>query len=593
MAVSLLASKLLAAGAGALAGYLLYKPEANKGGNNGGKNKETKSNNSYVPTSSEVITATANIQRAENPYAFGRVIEGDVTDSRINSAFYFGDKNKPYDPFYDYTDFHYKTEIDSQAASNPLAILRARIIPEYTAVAKRFVDFVGDPFLKDGRNNSSAILVKNYCVDIRFRVEVFNPSAYPIAINKLGIETISYNNTEMYQLAANTEGIEALASDAAVGIKSFSDIYSENYWREDNWKEVDGVRYRRPWAVNSKNFASTVAAYTKQSWSWFFTYPNYTPENVPAQGSFFQDYFLTDLYPEEILVRGIRVNPGAPNDLLIYDFPTAAQPNLLVGLKFANDDTSTEGVIYTSLYSGTQPPTVPVDYKYNYISENFGKVYAGLLDAKNAGIVDMWQTIHEKYDAAFDSSFGVYMAAYWYLWATNKAALDSQIKSLLGVSGNDYWASTTTPIQKKKLLDKVGEAGSEKRKQISDLLLLYKNVFKSTELTISEAENTYKEAYKNDVTKGVTLLPSLKYWAEQAAGAAPESIAPGTSSRSSSPNRNAVPNYRGTSAGTSTTTTTENTGSSLTRGGSSTSTGTGTSTRGVNGLAPGYNAASM
>lgn len=221
MAVSILASKILAAGAGALAGYLLYKPETNKGGNNSGKNKDDKSNNSYMPTSSEVITATANIQRAENPYVFGRVIEGDVTDSRINSAFYFGDKNKPYDPFYDYTDFHKRTEIDSLAASNPLAILRARIIPEYTAVAKRFVDFVGDPFLKDGRNNSSAILVKNYCVDIRFRVEVFNPSAYPIAINKLGIETISYNNTEMYQLAANTEGIEALASDAAVGIKSF------------------------------------------------------------------------------------------------------------------------------------------------------------------------------------------------------------------------------------------------------------------------------------------------------------------------------------------------------------------------------------
>ena len=57
MAASLLASKLLAAGAGALAGYLLYKPETNKGGNNGGKNKETKSNDSYVPTSSEVITA--------------------------------------------------------------------------------------------------------------------------------------------------------------------------------------------------------------------------------------------------------------------------------------------------------------------------------------------------------------------------------------------------------------------------------------------------------------------------------------------------------------------------------------------------------
>jgi hypothetical protein len=208
-------------------------------------------------------------------------------------------------------------------------------------------------------------------------------------------------------------------------------------------------------------------------------------------------------------------------------------------------------------------------------------VYAGLLDAKNAGIVDMWQTIHEKYDAAFDSSFGVYMAAYWYLWAVNKAALESKIKSLLGVSGNDYWAPTTTPIQKKKLLDKVGEAGSEKRKQISDLLVLYKNVFKSTELTIKEAENTYKEAYKNDVAKGVTLLPSLEYWAKQAAGAAPESIAPGASSRSGNTNRNAVPNYRGTSAGTSTTTTTTTTNGGG-RGGSS-----------VNGMAPGYQAASM
>lgn len=582
MAISLLTSKLLAAGAGALAGYLLYKPERTKGGNNGGKNKETKSNDSYVPTSSEVITATANIQRAENPYVFGRVIEGDVTDSRINSAFYFGDKNKPYDPFYDYTGFQYRTEIDSLAASNPLAILRARIIPEYTAVAKRFVDFVGDPKYNKGNNNANAIIVKNYCVDIRFRVEVFNPAAYPIAINKLGIETISYNNTKMYKLAANYKYEPPFATDNTEGKTTFVDLYSPEYLSENNLHETDGIKYRIPYYMTSAKFASSVAEYTKQSWSWFFTYPNYTPENLPAQGSFFQDYFLTDLYPEEILVRGIRINPGAPNDLLTYDFPTAAQPNLLVGLKFANDDTSTEGVIYTSLYSGNQPPTVPVDYKFNYISENFGNVYAGLLDAKNAGIVDMWQTIHEKYDAAFDSSFGVYMAAYWYLWAVNKAALEAKIKSILGVDPKEFDLNTT-PARKLQLLK-------------NELLTLWRNVFKSTELTIAEAENTYKEAYKNDVTKGVTLLPSLKYWAELADGAAPESIAPGTSSRTSNPNRNAVPNYRGTSAGTSTTTTT---GSGLSRGGSSTTTttttssGSGTSTRGVNGMAPGYQAASM
>ena len=570
MAVSLLTSKILAAGAGALAGYLLYKPETNKGGNNSGKNKENKSNNSYVPTSSEVITATANIQRAENSYVFGRVIEGDVTDSRINSAFYFGDKNKPYDPFYDYTDFHLKTEIDSLAASNPLAILRARIIPEYTAVAKRFVDFVGDPKYKNN-NNPNAIIVKNYCVDIRFRVEVFNPAAYPIAINKLGIESISYNNTKMYKLAANYKYEQPFATDNTEGKTSFVDLYSPEYLSENNLRETDGIKYRVPYHMTSAKFASSVAEYTKQSWSWFFTYPNYTPENLPAQGSFFQDYFLTDLYPEEILVRGIRVNVGAPNDLLTYDFPTAAQPNLLVGLKFANDDTSTEGVIYTSLYSGNQPPTVPVDYKFNYISENFGKIYAGLLDAKNAGIVDMWQTIHEKYDADFDSSFGVNMAAYWYLWAVNKAALEAKIKSILGA---DPIELSTTPARKLQILknEVYQNATSEQKQQLNELLTLWRNVFKGTELTISEAAKTYQEAYKNDVTKGVTLLPSLKYWAEQAAGAAPESIAPGTSSRSGNTSR-------GTSAGTSTTTTT--------------SSGSGTSTRGVNGMAPGYQAASM
>ena len=616
MAVSLLTSKILAAGAGALAGYLLYKPETKTGGNNGGKNKEDKSNNNYIPTSSEVITATANIQRAENPYVFGRVIEGDVTDSRINSAFYFGDKNKPYDPFYDYTDFHLKTEIDSLAASNPLAILRARIIPEYTAVAKRYVGPIGVNILAEGE-----------CIDLRFRVEVFNPSAYPIAINKLGIASVQYNNEDMYTVQTNYKsnvgrfvGLNRNLSSfhpaqlliAHYGEELFVDRYSEKYkasnfehFVKDDYDNSVDINYihsnlsnnqllpydrkeKTPLYFNYGNWLEAVKGLTEERWQGF-TYPNYTPENVPAQGSFFQDWFLNDLYSFSSISRFSQ--EGA---FLRFkaNIPTAAQPNLLVGLKFANDDTSTEGVIYTSLYSGNQPPTVPVDYKFNYVSENFGNIYAGLLDAKNAGIVDMWQTIHEKYDADFDSCFGVDMAAYWYLWAVNKAALEAKIKSLLGVSGAEYWDPTRTPIQKKRLLDKVGEAGSEKRKQINDLLLLYKNVF-STELTITDAENTYKEAYKNDVAKGVTLLPSLKYWAEQAAGAAPESIAPGTSSRTSNPNRNAVPDYRGTSAGTSTTTTTTTTNGGGRGGSTTTSSGSGTSTRGVNGLAPGYNAASM
>lgn len=615
MAVSLLTSKLLAAGAGALAGYLLYKPETNKGGNNGGKNGgKNKSNNSYVPTSSEVITATADIQRAENPYVFGRVIEGEVTDSRINSAFYFGDKNKPYDPFYDYTDFHLKTEINSLAASNPLAILRARFIPEYTAVAKRYVGPIGVNILAEGE-----------CIDLRFRVEVFNPSAYPISINKLGIASVQYNNEDMYTVQTNYKsnvgrfvGLNRNLSSfhpaqhliAHYGEELFVDRYSEtykasnfeHYVKDDYDNSVDSnyihsnlsnnqlLPYDRkektPLLFLSGDWLEAVKGLTEERWQGF-TYPNYTPENVPAQGSFFQDWFLNDLYSFSSISRFSK--KGA---FLRFkaNFPTAAQPNLLVGLKFANDDTSTEGVIYTSLYSGNQPPTVPVDYKYNYISENFGNVYAGLLDAKNAGIVDMWQTIHEKYDAAFDSSFGVNMAAYWYLWAVNKAALESKIKSILGVSPNEL----TTPARMHQMLksEVYQNATSEQKQQLNELLTLWRNVFKSTELTIKEAEDTYKETYKNDVTKGVTLLPSLKYWAEQAAGAAPESITPGTSSRSGNTSR-------GTSAGTSTTTTTENTGSGLTRGGSSTTTttttnsGSGTSTRGVNGLAPGYQAASM
>lgn len=601
MAISLLTSKILAAGAGALAGYLLYKPETNKGGNNGGKNKENK--DWFVPkvdlnSGAAVMNAVTVEAYEENTYEFGRVLEGTVTDERVNRPYYFGDRNKPYDPFYDYTDTTDK-ELLTQGGelAAPFHFVRARILPEYFAYDKEFVPYLG--FYKktpgwDGWDSSDywceELRVQGWKVGVRFRVELFNPGLNPIKISHLGIEQVEINGIAVQPFYATYVGQET---------EPQKQIDDKAHWNFGYYENKNGSFFTKVGGYRGGMEAFLVElmrGIKEDAWNGFHYPKDYTPENIPAQGSSFQDWFLPDLWPIDSLLSikdiernayyYIMKNPPAEDSWSKSD-----GGSFFVKMKFASG--GEDSIVEAALWRGarTYGEKLPARAWTEYIGSD---VFANLFTPINYPAATRWQELKAKYNAAFDSSYGVDMAAYWYLWAVNKAALESKIRSISGVDPNEFDLNNKTPAECKSLLLKsevYKNATSEQKQQLNELLTLWRNVFKSTELTITEAENTYKEAYKNDVTKGVTLLPSLKYWAEQAAGAAPESIAPGTSSRSGSTNRNAVPDYRGTSAGTSTTTTTTNGGG---RGGSTTtSSGSGSSTRGVNGLAPGYQAASM
>lgn len=616
MAVSLLASKILAAGAGALAGYLLYKPEKKQGGNNGGQSKDAANKDSVKY--SELVQSYIDERRAEYPCEFGRVLDGTVIDERVNRPYYFGDRNKPYDPFYDYTDFQNKGEL-LESGMDPFRFCRARIIPEFFSYSERYVRALGwqikvdknefEGFFVDAYTPQDQFNVDGFATDIRFRVEVFNPSILPVPISKLGISSITLNGEPMGVLR------DTYLGDVDKGNEAIDDRKDKKNWAvgfhyNGQFYEV-GQTYRTEKVgdqfVSESSGESIISISVpygllrlkETAWGGF-AYPySYTPETIPAQGSFFQDWFLSDLYTEKALATiykagmlhykyNFKEKPYAPK---AYD----GAGSLEVKLFFASGES--EGILDAALYRGERPSNIANNT--TYYPEYIGSLLPGLFNPSQSNILLLWDNAKDLYNAAFDSSYGVDMAAYWYLWAENKARLESKIRSILGVNPDEF--DSTTPARRLQMLknEYYQNATSEQKQELNNLLTLWRNTFKSPELSVTDAENTYKETYNNDVTKGVTLLPSLKYWAEQADGAAPESIAPGTSSRTSNPNRNAVPDYRDTSAGTSTssrTTTTENTGSGLTRGGSSTTTTTtttGTSTRSVNGVSSGYNAVSM
>lgn len=603
MAVSLLTSKILAAGAGALAGYLLYKPEK-KSGNNGGKNKENK--DWFVPkvdlnSGAAVMNAVTVEAYEENPYEFGRVLEGDVTDSRVNRPYYLGDRNKPYDPFYDYTDTTDK-ELLTQGGelAAPFHFVRARILPEYFAFDKEFVDYLGwyreeqnygaVPVFADYLVWRKLLLIQGWKAGVRFRVEIFNPGVNPIRLTHLGIEQVEINNIHVQPFfdvyrGSKTEPID-IEKDRENWDIGFIVNEDQATYSDSNRKYTKGQFYHGTYSGvrHDMDFSAICAELKKNAWGGFYYPYDYTPENIPAQGSLFQDWFLPNLYPVDSLISIKYWGRNA------YEFKMENPPvediwsksdggSFFVKMKFASN--GEDAIIEAALWRGekTYGEKLPARAWTEYIGSN---LFSNIFSASNTSAEILWRRINEQFKKDFDSSFGVDMAAYWYLWAVNKAALEAKIKSILGVDPKEFDLSTTPARRLQMLKNEVYEkATSEQKQQLNELLTLWRNVFKSTELTISEAVKTYQETYKNDVTKGVTLLPSLKYWAEQAAGAAPESIAPGTSSRSGNTNRNAVPDYRGTSAGTSTTTTTTTTNGGG-RGGSS-----------VNGMAPGYQAASM
>ena len=604
MAVSLLTSKILAAGAGALAGYLLYKPETKTGGNNGGKNKENKDR--FVPkvdlnSGAAVMNAVTVEAYEENPYEFGRVLEGTVTDSRVNRPYYFGDRNKPYDPFYDYTDAIDKSYLTiSGELAEPFNFIRCRILPEFFVLDKEFVDYLGelmrtahdewDGFVGN-YHDTKQLLIQGWKVGVRFRVEIFNPGLTPIPLTHLGIKQVEINGVQVQPLNETYRGTKTDAAEIEKDRRNYRLGYvnKDGVFRE--WPSTDiVVGDDGATKIVSVTWGDLVEGIKDNYWGGFYYPYDYTPENIPAQGSMFQDWFLPDLYPVSSLFDYETVHHNS-HWYAMKNAPTEDTwrmgQSFFVKMLFSSG--GEDHVIETALYGGSKPE-FKLDNPARFWAEYVGSNMPNLFVALNYPAADAWRNIHTKYDKTFDECYSVDMAAYWYLWAENKARLESKIRSILGVSPNEF--DSTTPARKRQMLknEYYSNATSEQKQELNNLLTLWRNTFKSPELSVTDAENTYKETYKNYVTKGVTLLPSLKYWAEQAAGAAPESIAPGTSSRSGNTSR-------GTSAGTSTTTTT--TGSGLTRGGSSTTTttttssGSGTSTRGVNGMAPGYQAASM
>lgn len=558
MAASLLASKLLAAGAGALAGYLLYKPETNTGGNNSGKNKEDK--DWFVPkvdlnSGAAVMNAVTVEAYEENPYEFGRVLEGTVTDSRVNRPYYFGDRNKPYDPFYDYTDAIDKSYLTiSGELAEPFNFIRCRILPEFFVLDKEFVDYLGELMstahdewdrLVGNRHDTKQLLVQGWKVGVRFRVEIFNPGLTPIPLTHLGIKQVEINGVQVQPFNETYRGNKTDAAEIEKDRRNYRLGYVNKNGVFREWPSTysvvgdDGAT-----KIVSVTWENLVEGIKNNYWGGFYYPYDYTPENIPAQGSMFQDWFLPDLYPVSSLFGYETVHHNS-HWYAMKNAPTEDTwrmgQSFFVKMLFSSG--GEDHVIEAALYGGSKPE-FKLDNPARFWAEYVGSNMPNLFVPQNYPAADAWRNIHTKYDKTFDECYSVDMAAYWYLWAVHKENLAESLAKAIGENKSyilNLKSNMQLPARSRAKLDSP---------EYQQLYRYYFNTFVGVDLTVDAAKAVYLDVLKASVNNPV-LLPSLKYWAEQAAGAAPESNTPGTSS------------------------------------------GSDTSTKGVNGMAPGYQAASM
>lgn len=182
-------SKLLVLGAGALAAYYLWKKDKSSTTTNAvdtGTETATDANlNNFVPvdtaaatsfTSQDISSDKKKVTRAENKTATDTAEEKD----KRNSAYYFGDKSKPYDSFYDYTNDP-SIIFDPTKDTASINSVRVRI-----SKLRFFYTNTGNTIIPYFRNKK---VISPYII-----LEFINPNTTTVHINEIILESLKINN---------------------------------------------------------------------------------------------------------------------------------------------------------------------------------------------------------------------------------------------------------------------------------------------------------------------------------------------------------------------------------------------------------------
>ena len=487
--MDLLSAKILTAAAGTAAGYILAS----------GDKKQTKAP-TPTPKPGTINTETIEDSLVDDPYTSGRVIT-ENTQPSVNKPLYFGDKNKPYDPFYDYTgtSFYNQESINIAGISDPIRILRVRIIPEFVCLSKKYL--TGTSVYNDDNLETDKHYVKinGDAVTAKMRIEVFNPSIYDIPLTKAQVEDIKINGVKMHVLKPTNK--------TDVGFATLS-YYDANRGGITNY--IPG------------NWNLILQAQKNNFWRFLGIYPNIdiTPANIPAMGSFCCDIDLPDMY-DISAIEGITTEKGGYYKMPAFVSPTVGTQGGSLEIKIAFASGVKTGTVTAALYRGKKPAATK--WVENYTPQYIGDLYPNLFNIKSADIADQWQQAISLYNATWAKCFEVDNAAMDYIAAVKAVELKDKLVELLGTSDNINIAISALArnytlyyaLKHNNIYDNYTPA-LPNYEQKFELAYALNRWFKNV-AEIPAAKANYIEAWNKDIANPV-LLESMRYYANVAAG---------------------------------------------------------------------------
>lgn len=507
--MDLLSAKILTAAAGTAAGYILAS----------GNKKQTKAP-TPTPLPGTINAETIEDSLIDDPYTSGRLIT-ENTQPSVNKPLYFGDKNKPYDPFYDYTgtSFYNQESINIAGISDPIRILRVRIIPEFVCLSKKYIPSLGVYNTGDLSNNTdvSQIEINRDAIDLKFRIEIFNPSIYDVPLTLGQVEDIKINGIKMHTIKPTY-----YFANGAAGISFMlvnSDKVGGNTPREDTLIFRDDV---------PDAFIRALKAIRNKYYKFIGKFPNIdiTPINVPAMGSLCSDVELPDLYDYDAIVGMEALNQAHGKMSKAPIFPNAGNEGGSLEIKFAFESGVKTGTVTAALYRGKKPAATK--WVENYTPQYIGDLYPNLFNIKSADIAEQWQQAISLYNATWAKCFEVDNAAMDYIDAVKAVEIKDKILELL--TQKEKQSPNYINLTIKTLSNAYAPAYILKYNNIFDnytpqvqtydakyeLAYAYYRWYRGA-LEIPVAKANYIEAYNKDIANPV-LLESMKYYANVAAG---------------------------------------------------------------------------
>ncbi len=365
----------------------------------------------------------------------------EETEQATVPSLYCGRSTQPYDSFYDYDGVaggYYldRADINAMGLLGDTSIVRARLIPEFLLIAK-VPDgakhlAVGNRLNVMNRHYETIDVTVDARIDVAFRVELFNPSDYPLPLTGVAIKEIFLNEQRLY-------------------------------------RDVDVVDHDDKGSYESESSSFTVFKDANS---------NYTPYVIPPRGSLFLDVTARGLITSSFSMQedketrtkdtGLSSGPNAGNNTITYDYihrilfmqynqPTEnsdGMVKLALNVTGANNEART---LTAGLYRGARPQggIKALEYERQYV----GNLFPDLFIAKDAELDQLTAaaaaTNNEK---RFLRTFRIDLAARDYYVSERAEAVSEALQRDYGLTLKEWTAKTT--FGKQKLINERGKHDS-------------------------------------------------------------------------------------------------------------------------------------